>query len=342
MNPTHHPCAGPQRRAGRVPLRGPVSSLAGSLLLLGLGLVWAAFAGGPSPAEARQSIEAPLAARSLLLDAVVTAGGRICAVGERGHVLISSDEGRSWRQVPVPTRATLTGVTFHDRSLGWAVGHDAVILRTRDGGETWEQVYADPEDHRPLFDVWFRDGRNGFAIGAYGLCLRTRDGGSTWQPVPVSPDEWHLHQLARSSAGRLYIAAEAGQIYRSDDGGESWTTLPSPYDGSFFGVLPLTENGVMVFGLRGHVFRSEDAGATWQPLTTGTVATLADGLRLEDGRILLAGLAGTVLIAEPGAGAFERVPGPGRRGVWAVIQTESGALVCFGEGGATRLPLDAP
>jgi len=343
MTSTPHPCAGPLARAGRAPSRGSVVIRTALLLLLGLGLVSAPLCGSPARAEQRPSLQAPLAPRSLLLDATVIADGRICAVGERGHVLISSDGGRSWRQVLVPTRATLTGVTFHDGALGWAVGHDAVILRTRDGGETWERVYADPEDHRPLFDVWFRDERNGFAIGAYGLCLRSNDGGQNWEPVVVSPEEWHLHQMSRSPAGRLFIAAEAGQIYRSEDGGETWTPLPSPYDGSFFGVMSLGESDLMVYGLRGHVFRSEDAGTTWRPLPTDTVATLADGLRLEDGRILLAGLAGTLLVGDPSQGGdFQPVPGPERRGVWAVVQVESKALVCFGEGGATRLSLDTP
>jgi photosystem II stability/assembly factor-like uncharacterized protein len=342
MTPMPHSCAGPPRPAGRAPARGPGFFRVACLLLLGLGLVHASLSGNRARAEARQSIQAPLAPRSLLLDATVIADGRICAVGERGHVLISSDGGRSWRQVLVPTRATLTGVAFHDGSLGWAVGHDAVILRTRDGGETWERVYADPEDHRPLLDVWFRDERNGFAIGAYGLCLRSRDGGQNWEPVFVSEDEWHLHQMARSPAGRLYIAAEAGQIYRSDDGGETWTVLPSPYDGSFFGIMPLAENDLLVYGLRGHVFRSEDAGATWRLLPTDTVATLADGLWLPDGKILLAGLAGTLLVGDPSQGDFHPLQNLGRSGVWAVVQVESNALVCFGEGGATRLSLDIP
>ena len=291
-------------------------------------------------AETSSSVLSPLASRALLLDAVLK-DGRICAVGERGHVLLSLDDGRNWRQVQVPTRETLTGVTFLDNRLGWVVGHDAVILRTRDDGEHWEKVYEAPDDDRPLFDVWFQNERRGFAIGAYGLCLRTLDGGDSWQPVIVSEEEeWHLYHMASSTNGHLYIAAESGQIYRSDDNGDSWITLPSPYDGSFFGVMPLEGDVVLIFGLRGHVFRSEDAGTNWQRLSTGTVATLADGVKLTDGRILLAGLAGTVLVGKEQNSGFGAIPGPGRRGIWAVIETEEAGLICFGEGGATRLALE--
>jgi len=266
-------------------------------------------------------------------------------VGERGHVLFTPDKGRTWRQARVPTRAMLTGVAFYGNQSGWAVGHDEVILRTADGGQSWQKVHEASEDGRALLDVWFKDALNGFAIGAYGICLRTRDGGLGWESVRISDGDWHLHHMAQSKSGRLYIAAEAGQIYRSDDGGETWITLASPYNGSFFGVLPREEDALIVFGLRGHVFGSGDAGNTWHPLSTGTVATLAHGLALADGRILLAGLAGTLLVGREENTSFAAIPGPGRRGIWAVIQTPDQGIICFGEGGAVHLEpgrLDQP
>ena len=73
----------------------------------------------------------------------------------------------------MPSRALLTAVYMHDARLGWAVGHDEVVLRTRDGGETWERVHYAPEHERPLLDVWFADARNGLAVGAYGALIAT-------------------------------------------------------------------------------------------------------------------------------------------------------------------------
>ena len=46
------------------------------------------------------------------------------------------------------------------------------------------------------------------------------------------------------SDGTMYIAAEAGSFYRSDDGGENWITLATPYEGSYFGVLALESEPV--------------------------------------------------------------------------------------------------
>ena len=241
----------------------------------------------PAAAAGAEAVKAPLAIESLLLDGAAV-GLRLVVVGERGHVLVSTDNGASWAQAEVPTRALLTAVHMHDERVGWAVGHDAVILRTADGGETWTMVHQAPEEELPLLDVWFRDERTGFAVGAYGYFLATEDGGETWISRAVSEDDFHLNALIpaaeperESQRSRpLYMAAEAGVAYRSDDGGATWRELPSPYPGSWFGGLALDENRVLLAGLRGHLFRSDDGGDTWTEVTTGTQATLTGAIRL--------------------------------------------------------------
>ena len=141
--------------------------------------IFLAFFVYPEAGALEYSSKAPLVSRSLLLDGTAV-DGTMVVVGERGHVLVSTDNGGTWKQADVPSRATLTGVFFHDQHLGWAVGHDQVILKTHDGGRSWKQVYSSPEADRPLLDVWFADSLKGFAIGAYGLLLKTTDGGNTW------------------------------------------------------------------------------------------------------------------------------------------------------------------
>ena len=218
------------------------------------------------------------------------AGPRLVVVGERGHILISSDDGSSWTQAKVPTRALLTAVHMHDERIGWAVGHDAVILRTDDGGESWTIVHQAPEEELPLLDVWFRDERSGYAIGAYGYFLATEDGGITWSTRVISDDDFHLNAILPAAGPnpghrQLFIAAEAGVAYRSVDGGESWQELNSPYNGSWFGGLAFDEDQVLLAGLRGHMFRSGDGGDTWKRIPTGTRATLTGAVRLTSGLI---------------------------------------------------------
>ena len=306
------------------------------------------------------SIMAKLAVQSMLLDGV-SKEGVMTAVGERGHVLISYD-GKNWQQIIVPTRTTLTGVYFHDKQNGWVVGHDAIILRTTDGGKHWQKVYYDPKGETPLFDIWFKNEKQGIAIGAYGLYLVSEDGGASWviSEMNVSTDkstddldeeeikaeddddfldsyDLHLNSIAISDNGKLYIAAEAGKIYRSDDSGESWVPLASPYVGSLFGVLPVAGDTVLVFGLRGHLFRSEDAGVNWQEIETPTQEMLTNGVMVVDGEIYITGLGGTILKSSDKGQSFALQEQGHRDGFIAIMQSPEGKLITVGEKGVGLL-----
>src|ERR1039458_2282077 len=95
----------------------------------------------PILAQTIDSLDRPALAalgpeHSVLLDAVKT-GGRIIAVGERGVIVLSDDDGHTWRQANVPTSVTLTRVKFATPKAGWVVGHSGVALHTEDGGESW-------------------------------------------------------------------------------------------------------------------------------------------------------------------------------------------------------------
>ena len=300
-------------------------------------------------ANAAEAVKAPLAVESLLLDGAAV-GSRLVVVGERGHILNSDDDGATWTQAQVPVRVLLTAVHMHDERVGWAVGHDAVILRTGDGGDTWTLVHQAPEEELPLLDVWFRDAYTGFAIGAYGYFLVTEDGGETWASRIISEDDFHLNALvpvadgmpdsSRTGSQRLYIAAEAGIAYRSDDGGATWSELPSPYTGSWFGGLAPDENRLLLAGLRGHLFRSGDGGETWTEVATGTQATLTGAVRLPSGSIVITGLEGSVLTSEDDGRSVTVRRLPSREGISSALPLTGGGVLLIGEFGVERLTPD--
>lgn len=286
--------------------------------------------------DTRPAVQAPLAATTLLLDAAV-AGDRVIAVGQRGHILLS-DIGATWKQARVPVRALLTAIHMHDDATGWAVGHDAVILRTDDAGDTWRLVHRAPEEERPLLDVWFRDKETGFAVGAYGYFLATRDGGATWTSRPVSRDDFHLNEIVSAGGERLFLAAEAGVVYRSDDGGGTWRELDSPYTGSWYGALVLDADRLLLLGLRGHLFRSEDAGASWTRVATRTTATLTDAVRLPSGHLLFTGLEGVILTSRDDGRSVSTTRLPSRQGIASALALADGGVLLTGEFGVRRLP----
>jgi photosystem II stability/assembly factor-like uncharacterized protein len=312
---------------------------------------------GALPAE-----PARLASQSLLID-LGQAGARLVAVGERGHILLSDNKGQTWRQAKsVPTQNLLTGVCFSDERHGVAVGHDEIILTTEDGGETWTRRHYAPEAQQPLLDV-VCNGQDAIAVGAYSVCFSSSDSGATWSErkfsaaaphgVPQAStqgaasdsditEDFHLNRIVAASGSRLYIAAEAGHLYRSDDAGATWIELPSPYEGSFFGVLPLNGDSLLAYGLRGHLFRSDDAGMTWRAIETHTEAMLNDAVRLPREGVAVVGLSGAVLESNDDGQHFTLAQQSDRKGLSAVRPDGATDLVTVGESGIKLIPWKPP
>ncbi|MEM7027329.1 MAG: YCF48-related protein [Pseudomonadota bacterium] len=280
----------------------------------------------------------PLAKKTLLLDIVNQAGLNV-AVGARGHILYT-DNG-DWQQANVPAQELLSAVFMLDEKTGWAVGHHNIILKTIDGAKNWNRQYFTADDEAPLLDIYFFDESNGIAIGAYGLLLRTTDGGNNWQedylqhPSGFDP---HLNAITSSPAGILFIVGESGSIFRSNDNGESWQSIDSPYHGSLFGALSISEQSIIIFGLQGQLFKSMDAGETWDKIETPNTVLLTDALLVNQNKVLLTGLAGTLLITDENLTSINIHQLAGRTGISAVIQ-DAEQLWLVGEKGLQQVEL---
>jgi photosystem II stability/assembly factor-like uncharacterized protein len=287
----------------------------------------------------------PDAAAAVLL-AVTRAGRRLVAAGERGIVLLSDDGGRSWRQGRVPVSATLVALCFPDSRRGWAVGHHGVVLRTADGGVSWtRQPGASSET--VLLDVTFTGARRGFIVGSYGALLASDDGGEHWvsgdgrlavaarSPREPPREGRHLYGV-RGDGAHVYVVGEQGALYRSADGGETFAPRPSPYQGSFFGLL-VRGPQVLIYGLRGHLFLSPDRGETWQRADGTAASSLTAGAQLDDGSILLANQLGQLLRGGGAGGRWIALPTRLPAAAQSLADTGDGAVVVVGAHGASRL-----
>jgi photosystem II stability/assembly factor-like uncharacterized protein len=304
------------------------------------------------------------------LTGIARAGKRLVAVGERGIVVLSDDDGATWRQASVPVSVTLAAVQFPTPTQGWAVGHYGVVLHSGDGGATWtrqldgvqaaqlvlrdaqagqggaaylteaQRLVADGPD-KPFLALHFTDENNGFIVGAYNLAFRTRDGGKTWAPFGSrldNPKASHLYAVEASGSDVL-IAGEQGVLLRSTDNGTTFSRIGLPYKGSFF---TLTSSGAdaVVAGLGGNAFASHDRGATWGPLALPASVSVT-AAHLEGGRLLMANQAGMLLAGAVGATAVAPLNTPGLPQPNDLIALPDGAIVAVGVAGAVRLPAPA-
>ncbi|MEN4827211.1 YCF48-related protein [Pseudomonas sp. P39-UII1] len=318
--------------------RGAWPLAAGAVLALALGM-WADSAQAAAADE--YSTESAKASQSLLIDAT-HAGKRLVVVGDRGHILFSDDQGNTWTQARVPTRQLLTAVFFLDEKRGWAVGHDAQILASNDGGATWSKQFEDLSREAPLLDVTFLDAQHGFAVGAYGALLETRDGGQHWQDIAErldNADQLHLNGIAVIKEAGLFIVGEQGSMFRSSDNGQSWAKVEGPYEGSLFGVIGTAKpHTLLAYGLRGNLFRSTDFGDSWQPIELKAARGnlefgLASATLLDDGSLALVGNGGSVLRSVDDGQTFSVYNRADRIALAGVSGLANGGLLLVGQGG---------
>lgn len=332
-----------------------------ALLTTGLGTAWAA---NQPDYPVDYAVQSDLATEALLLG-ITEAGDRLVTVGEYGHILFSDDRGESWVQAEnVPTRITLTDVSFANAQMGWAVGHDAIILRTADGGTTWERQYIDPvlvgeidpetgdvPTDRTLLTLFVFDEDHVLALGAFSQALETFDGGETWidrelVAAEVSddpyyfPEQYHFNGAFEGPNDSVFVAAEFGVVYRSLDEGVTFEEIQTPYEGSFWGGMGIGDS-VIVFGMRGNLWRSDDLGDSWYSVDSDTNQSLGGGTIMPDGTIVLTGLGGAVTYSYDDAESFTSVTRPARRGLADAAPDGEGRVVVIGEDGIDYMPARA-
>lgn len=302
------------------------------------GAIPASAASGPGLTPALPAERAEVASASML--GVYRAGARIVAVGDHGVILLSDNDGKTYRQAAdVPTRATLTSVFFADARNGWAVGHWGVILRTSDGGEHWTMQRSDVTVDRPLFSVCFLNDREGWAVGLWSLMLHTDDGGATWSrvtlPAPAGSTkaDANLYAMARGAGDSLLIAAERGLILRSEDAGKTWRYEETGVKGSLWAAMALDDNTLLVGGLRGGLARSPDGGRTWNSIQNSLRASITGMTRNADGSIVAVGLDGAEIVSRDGGRTFHGTQRPDRAALTAVLAREHGAPAEFSMNG---------
>jgi photosystem II stability/assembly factor-like uncharacterized protein len=151
---------------------------------------------------------------------------------------------RIWHIEPGPPEAP---------NLLYAGVAPAALFRSEDAGETWNEV-ASLSQH-PTRDRWHP--------GAGGLCL-------------------HSIQLDPGNPLRMYVGISAVGVFRTDDGGATWSTvnrgtraefMPNKYPefGQCVHKLLVSQAAPSLLYQQNHcgVYRSGDAGESWQEITAG-------------------------------------------------------------------------
>jgi photosystem II stability/assembly factor-like uncharacterized protein len=262
-------------------------------------------------------------------------GDGFWAVGVSSEML-RVDDGEILDGYPLdlPGDPDLNGIACRGFAQAWVVGDAGTVLRTDDGGQSWQAgttpTLADLEDVAVgHFQAW--------AVGE--VVLTSPDDGSTWAAFPGDPGV-DLVSVTTDHDGEVAFAADTtGDLYRFDLGG---TTVA--HDGAAaLHDVSLSSDGqhVVAVGFAGTAIVSHDGGLVFETLDLGTSQTLRAASVSADGQTVVAvGDDGVVAMADPSGTVVERPAGPGAA-LFDVHADASDGIQAVGEFGRVLLSDDA-
>lgn len=190
-------------------------------------------------------------------------------------MFVTVDAGATWREMVLYRPGDFKNGTpeflsirFADKRRGLVIGSllnrrdvvDSLVMRTEDGGETWQRVVVPSKGE--LFHLDFNGSSHGWIVGDDGVILATVDGGDTWT-LQNSRTKLALFNVDFRSDTEGYAVGEKGIILRTEDGGRMWQRVITGHNVTLMRVdFPDDKNGWIV-GYGGIILRSSDKGRTW-------------------------------------------------------------------------------
>lgn len=214
----------------------------------------------------------------------------------------------AWRAIPLVSllREAILSIHFSDPLTGWAGGERGLLVRTSDGGITWQRVARAPDDDIEF--IHFTDRDNGWMIGrrrsteggAETVLYRTANGGRTWD----RQEQQGLVRLHFRNQREGWAVGRGAMLLRTADGGAIWQqateferligrqidTLPHNFGFSDIFFLDQRQGWAVgnFYGRRrdhvGGLFSTSDGGATWRRIAL-PLSALAGQSRFLPGRL---------------------------------------------------------
>ena len=183
------------------------------------------------------------------------------------------DSGTSFLLLDLSIPPEQSDVAYAAGSL-YTVDSEGIIIKTIDGGETWETIYPVSGTVPSLTKIEFITPLKGFAVGWGNTFLMTEDGGETWQDVNISSNIWVHRSLTFYDQNLGYVYAINNdyelETYITHDGGATWTFGSNTEGMATFDLAFANETTLFSVGSDQMISKSIDGGESWNIISTGT------------------------------------------------------------------------
>ena len=247
-----------------------------------------------------------------------------------------------WTPVTTGVEARLRGMSAVSDRVAWASGANGTVIRTTDGGSTWQRLEIPASEKLDFRDIDAVDERTAYALsigpGELSRIFKTSDAGATWTQQFINRDPKAFYDAMAFWDERRGVAVSDsvdGQfvVLTTRDGGASWTRVPPS-------ALPAALPNEGFFAASGTNVTVAAPDHVW--LGTGA-ASEARVLYSSDGGLTWA-VSKTPLLAGPSAGIFSIAFSDPRHGIVVggdykaeTAATDNAAVTA--DGGATWAPI---
>jgi len=202
------------------------------------------------------------------------------AAGSGAQVLTTTNGGTTWKPVGGGAigSADIYEITAVDANTAFvSTTPDTVtfIYRTTNAGSTWTNVLSLNEGF--IDGIKMFDASNGIAVGdpvgGKWTVLKTTNGGASWARIATEPSQaggeagWN-NALATFGTANIWFGTNSYHVYRSTDGGATWSSSAVPFANSVS-----VNFSSALYGLAGSdsgaAARTTDGGVTWTPVSLG-------------------------------------------------------------------------
>lgn len=189
--------------------------------------------------------------------------GPIVTVSKSGSILLSKDNGDSWTINRQPDGNALFGLFFYRNNNGWSVGSKGTVLRTTNGGETWEPSFFEVSDY-VFKSVWFLNQLNGFLAGKdtenKGILLKTTDGGENWSKIQIATGE--VSNIAFDEENNGFGVTPEGIITKIAKL-DKWSLKKEKTGLQFARYFPVISAKALASGTENGLYLTNDMGDSW-------------------------------------------------------------------------------
>jgi photosystem II stability/assembly factor-like uncharacterized protein len=197
-------------------------------------------------------------------------GQTIFAIGNAG-ALITNNGGDTWSTVDLGTTENLRSIFFLNEDVGYLGMDRGIIYQTVDGGETWVDMQANLQSAGSVSNIHFVNEDLGFVAG-FNYMQVSYDGGENWlyvdgfEPAPGVLFQIQEIQFLNDSVG--YICGDVGLMYKTTDGGATWTEQETGTTESLQDLKFINEDVGFACGFEATVIYTLDGGENWLPMTS--------------------------------------------------------------------------